>query len=193
MSLSSPALSNRVNAYSYMPNFGRRGELANTVSVVGGSRFRAEIPYGAVQVTPGIDIVDITRRLLEHVVSGSLVVIHPQAKLAQTIMVPASSAPPVWMATLDEPLSKDNRFSALSKLVNALVDDLHSDSSEVDRRFLEVDVSGKHASLLVSLISTSFSWRPVLKNWTVLRDRIVSELRARNIEGIEVALKGLLA
>lgn len=97
---------------------------------------------------------------------------------------------PEWLEVINNPV-KNKDGSNLKILIYSIMDQLEQEGPNVTNDFLkQVQIEYAHPSLLVAIISSSFSYRNSMPEWFILRDRMVKQFVAqgKNIK----SLKGLL-
>lgn len=100
---------------------------------------------------------------------------------------------PVWLVNLKNPcLSKD--IVTLGLTVNSVLDDIANNNLEdMDKKLASVNVVEAHPSHLMAVLTSLFTWRRVLTQWPLLRDRAYRHYKDQNIKGLDTAFKGLFS
>lgn len=98
---------------------------------------------------------------------------------------------PIWLANLKNPhLAKD--IGTLGLTINSVLDDIaHNNLEDMDNKLASVNVSEAPCSHLLAVLTSLFTWRHVLNQWPLLRDRFHSYCKEQNIKGTDRAFKGL--
>jgi hypothetical protein len=99
---------------------------------------------------------------------------------------------PTWLANLrDCSLSRDT--VTLSLTVHSILDSITAgDYTEVDKHLATVDVTKAVPSHLLAVLRSLFTWRSVLVQWPILRDKALQHYRQEQVHGVENAFKGLM-
>lgn len=100
---------------------------------------------------------------------------------------------PVWIQNLKNPhLSKSTE--SLSNTVHSVLDDIQSNNlPDIDKKLASVNVLEAPPSHLMAVLTSLFTWRFVLVEWPLLRDRAYSYYQEQNIKGLDNAFKGLFS
>lgn len=98
---------------------------------------------------------------------------------------------PVWLQNLKNPnLSKS--IDSLSTTINSVLDDIESNNlSDIDQKLASINVLEAPPSHLMAVLTSLFTWREVLTQWPLLRDRAYCFYKEQNIKGLDTAFKGL--
>lgn len=98
---------------------------------------------------------------------------------------------PVWLQNLSTPhLSKSTE--SLSTTVHSVLDDIQANNlQDMDKKLASINVLEAPPSHLVAVLTSLFTWRFVLLEWPLLRDRAYAHYQAQNIKGLDNAFKGL--
>lgn len=99
---------------------------------------------------------------------------------------------PIWLQNLSNPhLSKSTE--TLSTTVHSVLDDIQlNDLLDMDKKLASVNVLEASPSHLVAVLTSLFTWRFVLLQWPLLRDRAYAYYQQQNLKGLDNAFKGLL-
>lgn len=100
---------------------------------------------------------------------------------------------PVWIQNLKNPhLSKSTE--SLSITVHSVLDDIQSSNlSDFDKKLASINVIEAHPSHLLAVLTSLYTWRKVLLQWPLLRDRAYCYYQEQNIKGTTLAFKGLFS
>lgn len=100
---------------------------------------------------------------------------------------------PIWLQNLRNPhLSKS--MDCLSTTVHSVLDDIQSnDLQDMDKKLASINVLEAPPSHLMAVLTSLFTWRKVLPQWPLLRDRAYTYYQNQHVKGLDNAFKGLFS
>lgn len=98
---------------------------------------------------------------------------------------------PIWLQNLSNPnLSKT--IEVLATTVRSVLSDITTNHvSDIDKKLGLINVLEAPPSHLLAVLTSLFTWRTELPQWSLLRDKAYNYYIEKNIRGVDNAFKGL--
>lgn len=100
---------------------------------------------------------------------------------------------PLWLQIINKEvdITSNSENHNLTNVNSSILDQIVESPEVVNEDFKQVNVYNVNALFLAALLRNTFAWKSHMPEWTVIRDKVVEELKRQHLP-YQVILRGLL-